>query len=196
MYIKTNPGCLDEIVKPGLMLSAMAEVGLVVTLNKLGILPEEHRQRFIATVSQYAVDGDDLTAMNNNSIRTVFKDEEFDELKKRVRSELLPRLEEVRENVEFNHGLDEPPEEHMSSLMETFDTLTLHFGEDTDAARIIDRQRRYANQWIGEHTPEEPKRKPRKLGNLEKSEKPRGGRSIFDDIDDDVSSKNMEGEPS
>jgi len=125
MYIKANPGCLDEIVKPGLMLSAMAEVGLVVTLNKLGILPEEHRRQFIETVSQYAVDGNDLTAMNNKSIRTVFKDEEFDELKEQVCSELLPRLEKVRENVELNHRLDEPPEEHMSSLMETFDTLTL-----------------------------------------------------------------------
>jgi hypothetical protein len=196
MYIKANPGCLDEIVKPGLMLSAMAEVGLVVTLNKLGILPEKHREQFIETVSQYAVDGDDLTAMSNKSIRTVFKDEEFDELKERVRLELLPRLEEVRENVELNHRFEEPPEEHMSSLMETFETLTLHFGEDTDAARIIDRQRQYASQWISEHTPEEPKRKPRKLGNLEKSEKPRGGRSIFDDIDDDVSSEQMEVEPS
>jgi hypothetical protein len=195
MYIKANRGSLDHIVKPGLMLSAMAEVALVVTLNKLGILPEEHRRQFIATVSQYAIDGDDLTAMNNKSIRTVFKDEEFDELKERVRSELLPRLEEVRENVELNHRLDEPPEEDMSSLLETFDTLTFHFGDDSDAARIIDRQRRYANEWIGDHTPDEPKRKPRKLGNLEKSEKPRGGRSIFDDIDDDVSSGEPEGEP-
>lgn len=187
MYIKANPGVLDQIAKPGLMLSAMAEIGLVVTLNRLGILSEEHRRQFVETVSQYAVDGDDLTAMNSAPIRTVFKDEEFDELRERVRSELLPRLEKVRENVELNHRPDESPEEHISSLMEMLDTLTLHFGEDPDAATTIDRQRRHATQWVNENTPEEPKRKPRKLGNLEKSEKPRSGRSIFDDIDDDVS---------
>jgi hypothetical protein len=196
MYLKANPGVLDQIVKPGLMLSAMAEVGLVVTLHKLGILPEEHRRQFIETVSQYAVDGDDLTAMNNKSIRTVFKDQEFDKLKERVRSELLPRLEEVRRNVELNHRLDEPPEEHMSSLMEIFDTLALHFGEDSEAARVVERQRRYANEWIGDHTPDEPKRKPRTLGNLEKPEKPRSGRSVFDDIDDDASTDTPAGEPS
>jgi hypothetical protein len=125
--------------------------------------------------------------MNNKSIRTVFKDEEFDELKERVRSELLPRLEDVRQNVELNHRRNEPPEEHMSSLMETFDTLKLHFGEDSESAAIIDRQRRHTNEWIDEHTPDEPKRKPRTLGNLEKQEKkPRSGRSVFDDIDDDA----------
>jgi len=40
-----------------------------------------------------------------------------------------------------------------------------------------------ANQWIDENTPEEPKRKPRKLGRVETADKPQGGRSIFDDID-------------
>ena len=41
------------------------------------------------------------------------------------------------------------------------------------------------NQWIGENTPEEPKRKPRKLGKVETADGPQSGRSIFDDIDAD-----------
>jgi len=51
---------------------------------------------------------------------------------------------------------------------------------------VIEREIEYANEWIGENTPEEPKRKGRKLGKFEGPDKPQGGRSIFDDIDADV----------
>jgi hypothetical protein len=174
---------LARISEPGLILSAMSEVGLVVRLQKLGLLPEENRKKFVETVSAYAVDGDDLTAMSSKTIRTVFEDSEFEALKRRVRTELLPRLDDVRRNVESNHSSDEPPEEHMASLMESFDTLKEHFGDDPEAGRIIDRETGRANEWIGENTPEEPKRKPRRLGKVEGADKPNGGRSIFDDID-------------
>ena len=70
------------------MLSAMSEVDLVVRLHTLGLLPAQYRRRFIETVSRYAAEGDDLAAMSNKSIRSVFGDSEFDGLKRRVRSEL------------------------------------------------------------------------------------------------------------
>jgi hypothetical protein len=185
LYIEDTPGLLDRISEPGLMLSAMSEVDLVVRLHTLGLLPEQYRKRFIDTVTKYAADGDDLAAMSKKSIRSVFGDTEFDELKRRVRSELLPRLDNVRRNVQLNRYCSESPEEHMSSLMESFDTLKKHFGDDEEATRIIDRETRYANEWIGENTPEEPKRKPRKLGKVETLDRPDGARSIFDDIDQD-----------
>jgi hypothetical protein len=188
LYIEENEGLLERISEPGLMLSAMSEVGLVERLHMLDLLPEHHRRRFIATVSRYAVDGDDLAAMSDKSIRSVFRDSEFDELKTRVRSELLPRLDEVRQNVQSNHSSGESPEEHISSLLESLDTLKGYFGEDPEASRIIDSQIRRANEWIGENTPDEPKRKPRKLGNVESAERLDGTRSIFDDIDEDEDS--------
>ena len=69
--------------------------------------------------------------------------------------------------------------------MESFETLKEYFGEDEDAARIMNREVRHANEWIGENSPEEPKLKPRKLGRVETADEPKGGRSIFDDIDAD-----------
>lgn len=185
LYIEDTPGLLEQISKPGLMLSAMSEVGLVARFHKLGLLPEENRKNFVETVSAYAVDGDDLSGMSSKTIRSVFEDREFEALKARVRTELLPRLDDVRRNVESNHRGEDPPEEHMSTLMESFGTLKEHFGDDADAARIIDRETRHANEWIGKNTPEEPKRKSRKLGKVETADRPHGGRSIFDDIDAD-----------
>ena len=184
LYIKDTPDLLERISKPGLMLSAMSEVGLVARFHKLGLLPEEHRKKFVETVSAYAVDGHDLSGMSSKTIRSVFEGREFEALKARVRTELLPRLDEVRRNVESNHRGEDPPEEHMSTLMESFETLKEQFGDDTDSVRIVDRETRLANEWIGENTPEEPKRKSRKLGKVETADRPKGARSIFDDIDE------------
>lgn len=165
LFIASDSGFLDGISTPGLMLSAMSEVGLVVSLHRQGLLPETKRLKFVGTVSQYAIDGDDLDALSSRSIRSVFTDDEFEALKERVRSELFPRLDDVRQNVESSH-YSGTAEEHMSSLMEAFGTLKKQFGDDEEAVSIIDRETKYANRWIADHTSEEPKRKERKLGKV------------------------------
>jgi hypothetical protein len=167
------------------MLSVAPEVGVAARLHGLGLLPEDKRKKFVETVTEYAVDGDDLAAMSSKTISSMFMDREFEQLKEGVRLELLPRLGDVRRNVESNYSSGEPPEEHMASLLESLDTLKEYFGEEEQAARIIERETEYANQWIGENTPQEPNQKPRRLGRVEEPEKPQGARSVFDDIDAD-----------
>ena len=55
--------------------------------------------------------------------------------------------------------------------------------------KIIERETRRANEWIGENTPDEPKQKPRKLGKVGTQQKANSTRSIFDDIDADGDSE-------
>ena len=101
----------------------------------------------------------------------------------RVRTELLPRLGDVRREWESDHSSGEPPEEHMQQLLELFDSLRKQFGDDESAVKLIDREIRRTREWIDENTPEEPERAPRKLGKVEAQEKPQSTRSIFDDVD-------------
>jgi len=77
----------------------------------------------------------------------------------------------------------------MQQLLESFETLKKCFGDDESATKIIDGEIRHTNEWIGEHTPEEPKRSPRELGKVEASDKPRSARSLFEDIDADEDSE-------
>jgi hypothetical protein len=100
-----------------------------------------------------------------------------------IRTRLLPRLDEVRRDWQFNHDSDERPEGHMQQLLDGFETLRKHFRGDPNAATTIEREIRLANEWIAEATPEEQEKDPRILGNFETPNKPRGSRSIFDDVD-------------
>ena len=137
------------------------------------------------TVSNYALEGEDTDALGDEGIRTLFHDDEFEDLVQRVRTELIPRLGDVRREWESNHYSGDPAA-HMQQLLESFETLKKRFGEDADAAKTIEREIQRANQWIGEHSPEETEKSPRNLGKVKAAESNESERSIFDDIDADV----------
>jgi hypothetical protein len=180
---------LDQVSEPGLFLDTVPEVRLAERLQEFGLLPDENRRKFVATVSEYALSGRDGDALNDAGIRRLFSDAEFDELLYRARTELLPRLSEVRREWQSDHRSSDPPDEHMQQLLELFDALKERFCDDSDAATIIDREIGLANEWIGENTPDESEKSSRKLGKVEGPTKPHSSRSIFDDIDADEHSE-------
>ena len=183
LYLEENPSLPDKVSQPGLSLSAVSEVDLAVRLHEVGLLPEDKRRTFVDTVSEYAIQGEDLYAMDDADVRGMFEDDEFDELLRNVRTQLVPRLGDLRRDVELYYGSSETPEERMQPLLESFETLKICFGDDPRVAKIIDDEERQANEWIAENEPAELYKKPRTLGKMETIEEGRGPRSIFDDVD-------------
>lgn len=192
LYLLGNPGLLDQVAEPGLFLDTVPEVRLAKRLHEVGLLPEEKRKKFVETVSNYALEGQDADALDDDGIRSLFTDGEFEELLRRVSTELLPRLGDIRREWEFNHSSDESPEEYMQKFVELLDSLKKQFGHDESAAKLIDREIRHTREWIEENTPGEPERAPRNLGKVEAQEKSQSTRSIFDDVDanEDVENEN------
>jgi len=183
LYLQTNPELIDKICRPGLLLSSSSEVALAMRLHELGLLPEANRKVFIQAVSGYATSGEDVYALEDEDIRRVFTDDEFDALIAKVRADLLPRLGWVREKEQDGYGAHEPAEEYMEHLFDTFKTLKDTFGDDAEAVRIIDREIDLAKDWINDNDRERPDRAPRSLGTAGTIDKPHGTRSIFDDVD-------------
>ena len=183
LYLNERPDLLERVSEPGLFLSAVAEVDLAVRLHEFGLLPEDNRKRFVTTVSEYAIRGEDLFALVDDRIRSVFDSREFEQLLRDLRTRLLPRLGSVRLEWQSDCPSRETPDAHMQPLLESFETLRSRFGDDAHVTSIVDRETRLANEWIAENMPPEPDRTPRTLGSIETPEKPPGDRSIFDDID-------------
>jgi energy-coupling factor transporter ATP-binding protein EcfA2 len=183
-YLERSPEVLQRVAKPGLSLSAVPEVDLAVRLHGFGLLPKESRKAFVETVSNYAVEGEDLHALDDLGVRSVFQDGEFDELMETVRTDLLPKLAEVRLSAQRNHSSSDPPDEHMQGILESFSTLKKRFGEDERLVKLIERETDLVNAWISATETPEPKVGPRVLGAVEHSAEKHGTRSIFDDIAD------------
>ena len=186
LYLQTNPEILNKVCRPGLLLSFSSEVGVAKRLYGFGLLPEENRRTFVQAVSAYAISGEDVYALDGEDIRNVFTDAEYDVLIARVRAELLPRLNRVREKVQDGYRVDEPADEYMEHTLEIFKTLKDKFSDDADAVRIIERENDLAKDWISDNDRERSDRAPRSLGTAATIDKPHGSRSIFDDVDVDI----------
>jgi hypothetical protein len=187
LYLAQNPGLLDDVSEPGLFLYAVPEVRVAERLHEFSLLPEDNRRKFVETVTEYAIRGEDGDALSDERIRRLFTDAEFDDLLRRARTELLPRLDDVRQEWQSNHRPGDAPDEHMQQLLDFFETLKKRFADDAQAKKNIEREIRYAHDWIVENTHDEPERKPRKLGKVAAPEKAlrQSSRSIFDDVDAD-----------
>ena len=191
LYLKQDLSLLDMISRPGLFLDSVTEVRLAKRLQELGILPEEVRKNFVKSVSDYAIDGMDGSALSDDGIRNFFTKDELDRLLQRVKSELLPRLNEVRWEWESNCPPDLLPEDYMQPLLEFFDSLKIQFTADGGITNDLDYQVSAIYEWVDENMPEGTTNNPQQLGGLGASEGiegPGSRRSIFDDIDaeDDV----------
>ena len=182
-YIQANPTLVDQISRPGLVLSAMSEVSLAVRLHELKLLPEPNRRVFVDTVSQYAVEGDDMLALSDEDIRSLFTDIEHAALVARVREELLPRLHRVREKEQDNYSRDRSADDHIEHLLEGFNILKGTFSEDAAVVSLIEEQISDAKAWAGESDCEVSNIPPRLLGTAAQVDRRQGHRSIFDDVD-------------
>src|SRR3546814_924894 len=120
LYLKKFPGLLDAVASPGLYLSWAPEVDLCCRLFELGLLPEEIRRRFLATVSKYAVDGVDASVLGYDSMRALFTKNDVEALRGALRNKLLPELGAVRERRQDQYAETDDShqrsEEHTSEL--------------------------------------------------------------------------------
>jgi hypothetical protein len=183
LYLEQDPELLDRVSEPGMRLSVVPEVDLAIRLHEFGLLPEVNRKRFVETMCKYAIAGEDAYALGDHSVRRVFTESEFEDLRNTVRTKLLPRLPNVRREVEEGYLFNEPPDEHMQSYLDNLRWLKEAFGGDTGASRIITRETKRANEWVAATEVPEPTVEPRVLGTADATEEAHGTRSIFDDID-------------
>lgn len=183
MYLLDSPDLLKKVAEPGLSLSASPELKLAIRLHAMDLFPEGYRKTFTEAVAAYAINGDDLRALSDRTLEGVFTEREFADLLETVRLELVPRLADVRFEVQSNHDSSVPPHEHMQDFLESISTLKDRFSDDADALEIIEREAEFAQQWINEAEQPEPQIDPRKLGAVQPAEGQSGTRSIFDDID-------------
>ncbi|KAA0075856.1 hypothetical protein CIW54_26080 [Paraburkholderia sp. T12-10] len=183
IYLATNPDLIQSISSPSLYLEFSPEVSLCMRLYELGLLPEDARRTFVETVIQYALDGDDARVLTDGKLRAMLTGEESDELKQGLLTELVPKIADVRGNVEFNYRSEDDADDHMRHFMEVLSAVEQEFPGDEDIEAVVQHERGRAQEWIDDHLPEESEQNARELTVADSDMLKSAGRSIFDDVD-------------
>lgn len=187
LYLQRHPELLQKVAQPGLFLYAVSEVDLAIRLHEFKLLPEAQRKRFVETVVSYALEGEDLYAIESHRIQSVFTPAELTSFRERIRAELLPNLANVRETWQRNRNSDESPDQHLDPLLDSFSALKKEFADDSVAISQIDRQIKLGRKWCEQLLADEPdnERPERSLEEIEPQDTPPlQARGIFDDVDE------------
>ena len=186
LYLQHYPEVIDDVSNPQLYLGAFPRVDLAARLHEFGLLPVGRRRKIVEKVSEYALYGVDASALSNSRTRSLFNIEELEALTQRVREEVVPRLGDFRDDLEYAYSEEDRADEHMQGILEYFESLRMHFTDDETVVRAIDDEISRAETWIAENTSDEVDEAA--LGQLslfeiEANERLEDARSIFDDID-------------
>ena len=183
LYLQKHQDVLEQISNPRFTLDYSPEAALAIRLYELNLLPGETRKRLVDKATGGFLEGRDASAMISRGIKTLYREDEFDTLIQRVRDELLPNLDNIRDGEEWSWNEDTSPDDWMRPLKELLNALGDYFQDEQEIVDLIDDQLSSIESWIREHADYEYEGEERLIGRVELPVAPTGGRSIFDDID-------------
>ncbi len=186
LYIKENPFFI-HMLNVYSYLYAVSEVDVLVRLHEFNLLPEDIRQKTIATIKDLAVSTPDPGFLRDE-IKTLFTKDEFNDIISYIKINLLPNLDQIISDWEFNCN-------DRKNLEEYFDDLLLSLGEykdlfkhDTEATDKLDCAITNVHELIDELKDDyyfDDDDSPPSFRKIEElTEKQVSNRSIFDDIDE------------
>ena len=191
-YLSRHPLLLDEISQPGLMLSAVPGPDLVVRLHDLELLPDSHRTRFVNTIVDYFVEGQDPGVLKNPRLRSILSPVDIDLLRKRILGELVPSLDEIVGGWSDNYDTEhDSPEGYFDPVIELIEMTKEVLPDNIEVAEACDKELRWikdglkSGRWRDDEWREPPARSlPIREGRSSNvwEGRPGSGRSIFDDL--------------
>ena len=185
MYFEDNSEVLDSFCSSGRPFRSTTEFELAKRLHEFGLLPEQHRRTLVDEATMDAIQGNSPRALNSDAVRSLFVDDEFEELVRRLKDELVPELADIRSGLEDYAPGDELPEDYMQTHLELLECLKDQFEHDESIFEEVSEEIWLTEQWIAEFTnlDFDPDRWDIEMDEL--PENPQSSRSIFDDIDRD-----------
>lgn len=185
LYISKNPKIFEQIVKPSMSFDYSEEIDLVMKLNELQLLPENYRKEFVDYIAHFTISGDDLYLLRNNDLQKVFTTAELEDVKNKIRAQLLPNIAAVRRNREneFREYTNDTSEEHMEDFYDKMKILQEEFQAEENIIETIEKEISEAKNWVNDNLSQKDERPDRVLDITEEITKITTSRSIFDDID-------------
>lgn len=183
-YLAVDSKLIESIVNPMLYLEFSVEVDLSIRLFKFGLLPEDARRTLAVNVSKHARDGVDARVLYDPELRSLLNDKELRTLREAVRTEVLPRIEDIRLEHQAGRDSEDDSEWHIRRFTQFLSAIEEVYPQSRRIRKIVKRERLQVRVWIDGNTTEADSAASRDITINEPSASHDVSRSIFDDIDE------------
>lgn len=128
LALESLPALLDLRIYPSMAYSI--ETRLLARLHELGLLPEIKRKVFIEHVVDITVSIPDGAVFRDDRLRSLFTEDEFEELLQRLRTETMEQLGALIFEWKNNCSADDDPESHFDEFEGMLKDVIEHFEEE------------------------------------------------------------------
>lgn len=157
-------------------------------LNELGLLPEDKRRAFVEHVADLTVETPDGAVLRDDSLRSLFTDQEYAALRDRIEEETMPALGSLISEWKSNCGSDDDPDSYFEEIDRFLESVETEY----DEKETVVQQARNARENIKRVV--ESLNESREAPNIERIEtlskqKIQGDgdlATIFDDVDEGI----------
>jgi hypothetical protein len=129
-FTDKHPEIYDRLQNQNVIYQYQDE--LLIKLFEVGLLPEKNRRLFVQRLADAAVEIPDADFLTKR-IRRMFKKRELEGVIERIRTDLLPFLDDTIQEWKMNHYGSDDLQDHYAPLLETFEMLGKEFGDDAQA---------------------------------------------------------------
>jgi hypothetical protein len=133
--IERIPTLLDMQVTPFMAYSSETQV--LARLHEFGLLPEDRRRKFVDNVAGLTITIPDGAVLRDDGLRSLFTENEFVELKSRIREEVVERLSGIISEWESDCPADDDPESYFDELESMLGSVEDVFDDEPDVARHV-----------------------------------------------------------
>lgn len=183
-YLASDNELLNVIANPRPSLEFSAEINLAIRLFKLKLLPEEVRRVLVENISRYARLGQDARVLYDPDLRSLLDKNEIARLSEAVRTEVIPRIAELRAELQNERTSEDDAEWHMRPFTQLLSGIEAVFPQSRRICKIITDERDKIEQWVLENPTKGESIPERDITVDEEPVNRDPIRSIFDDIDD------------
>ncbi len=184
LYLEKHPDLVTPSVIP--FMSYSSDIRVLARLRELDLLPEDKRLDFITQAGDVTVKTPDGAIFKDDSLRSLFSEEELHALLERVKAESLPNIREMIREWEENCGSDDDPESHFEEFEGFLNEVEDHFVDSEQVASMVQSARSEIKTKIdsineSREPPEDAKvQSPNSVAPKSSS----GLEQIFDDVDE------------
>jgi hypothetical protein len=129
-FTNRHPEIYDRLQSQNVIYQYQDE--LLIKLFEVGLLPEKNRKLFIQRLADAAVETPEADFLTKR-IRRLFKKPELERVIERIRTDLLPFLDDTIQEWKMNHYGSDDLQDHYAPLLETLEKLGDEFGDDAQA---------------------------------------------------------------
>ncbi len=184
LFLQRHPEITEKTIDVTPFVGYSPELKLARRLKECGFLPEVARRDLASKLAEYAIEYQDACAIADPDARKILTELEYSELIDEIRSEVLPRLDDIRWEFQSNSPSGYNPDDYILPLVEYFEALRETFIGDIEIHEKLGTQIDLAWEWAFDEMPYDEESERTAYGAIAKNDSPSSTRSIFDDVDE------------